>query len=211
MGGGRPRAGDYGRASPNRSLNRQHEVGSSPVTPAPSLRHSCAGRNHHHHPTSPFPNSSLPPLRGEVRWGVGGHEPATTAVPAPIAHSTVSTRSAPLPSLLPLPSVIPAQAGTTTTTQLPPSPIHPSPLSGEVRWGWEATSRRLRPCQPQPPTQPPTRGRRLSRHSCPFTPSFLRRQEPRRSPPSVCASTSRPSRFRAATERWMLIAVAPTA
>ena len=68
------------------------------VIPAPPLRHSCAGRNHapprashhaHQPPSShPFPNSSLPPSRGEVRWGVGGHEPSPPVARAPIAHPT---------------------------------------------------------------------------------------------------------------------------
>ena len=61
--------------------------------------------------------------------GGGGYEPATTAVPAPIAHSTVSTRSAPLPLFLPPPSVIPAQAGTLAISavsvrlNIPPKPL----------------------------------------------------------------------------------------
>ena len=33
------------------------------------------------------PNSSLPPLRGEVRWGVGGYEPPPPVLHAPIAHA----------------------------------------------------------------------------------------------------------------------------
>ena len=74
---------------------------------APPFRHSCAGRNPHHHthppPPPPFPNSSLPPFRGEARWGVGGNE-----------HTTApATTTTPLPRPLPHPlSVIPAQAGT---------------------------------------------------------------------------------------------------
>ena len=50
-----------------------------PVIPAPPPRHSCAGRNPPSHLPSPFPNSSLPPSRGEVRWGVGGNERLPTA------------------------------------------------------------------------------------------------------------------------------------
>ncbi len=66
---------------------------------------------------APFPNSSLPPSRGEVRWGVEGCERLPTALLHPIAYA--SSPSHPRsPSFLlssrhscPL-SVIPAQAGT---------------------------------------------------------------------------------------------------
>ncbi len=93
----------------------------SVILRTPPFRHSCAGRNLHPsvilrtplsvipaqagtHATSsartrqsrptptPFPNSSLPPLRREVRWGVGRCEPTLPPCCAP--------------------SVIPAQAGT---------------------------------------------------------------------------------------------------
>ena len=43
-------------------------------------------------PTPLFPNSSLPPLRGEVRWGVGApnkHSPSPTPIPPPHFPSTV--------------------------------------------------------------------------------------------------------------------------
>ena len=78
------------------------------VIPAPLLRHSCAGRNphapHHSANTHPFPNSSLPPGRGEVRWGVGRHEPRTNATPQSptprIPHTPSSVIPAPSPSFL---------------------------------------------------------------------------------------------------------------
>ncbi len=80
-----------------------------PAIPAPSLRHSCAGRNHAAHPTTtPFPNSSLPPSRGEVRWGVGGPERA----PPSVCTTPSPPHPLPLPPFPRPPSVIPAQAGT---------------------------------------------------------------------------------------------------
>ena len=59
-----------------------------------------------------LPNSSLPPLRGEVRWGVEAFKPTPPVVPPP-------DRPRHSPSTIPVsrhhpraPSVIPAQAGT---------------------------------------------------------------------------------------------------
>ena len=58
------------------------------VIPAPLRRHSCAGRNPRTHAPSPlFPNSSLPPKRGEVRWGVRRPERAPAIVHAPRRRS----------------------------------------------------------------------------------------------------------------------------
>ena len=52
----------------------------------PPPRHSCAGRNPHPH--IPFPNSSLPPSRGEVRWGWKPRAAATSrARPNHPSHS----------------------------------------------------------------------------------------------------------------------------
>ena len=117
----------------------------------------------HHSPNSPSPkftpssfhpspNSSLPPGRGEVRWGVGGRKQTTNAPPMPPPNLAANTPSplsrlphpqpsllpsSALPSVIPTPhpsslppiryprapfSVIPAQAG--TTRQPPPNP-HP--------------------------------------------------------------------------------------
>ena len=61
--------------------------------------------NRAQHPP-PFPNSSLPPSRGEVRWGVERCEPAPTA----LLHPDRSPAT-PQPSFLHPSSVIPAQAG----------------------------------------------------------------------------------------------------
>ena len=132
---------------------------------------------------SPFPNSSLPPSRGEVRWGVRGNARLPTAlaytpiappvIPAPLpSFLRPSVIPAPLPSFL-RPSVIPAPlrhscAGRNpprpTSPPPPPSPIHPSPLpGGRLGGGCEAT----RVCQPLSPTPrsplppfPPTLHRR---------------------------------------------------
>ena len=132
------------------------------------LRHSCAGRNPHPHIL--FPNSSLPPSRGEVRWGVEEPRAAATSRARPDHPS-------PSPHVIPAPpsSVIPAQAGTHTRTS--PSPIHPSPLpGGRLGGGWKAPSRRHQPCAPRSPIPlPPTR------HSC-TPPSVIPAQAGTRTP-----------------------------
>ena len=104
------------RAPPPSFLRRQE--------PALPLRHSCAGRNPRtlspsfpRSPsvipaqagtTHPFPNSSLPPFRGEVRWGVGGPErPPAAESGNPHPPRRIHTPVIPAPL-----SVIPAQAGT---------------------------------------------------------------------------------------------------
>ncbi len=123
------------------------------IIPAPlSVIPAQAGTTHPN--THPFPNSSLPPGRGEVRWGVGGHEPSppSRARPdrsphSPSAQSRVPQSPLRSPSVIPAPpSVIPAQAGTHAPPRVshhahqPPS-SHPFPNSslppsrGEVRWG----------------------------------------------------------------------------
>ena len=53
------------------------DITNNPVTPAPdSVIPAQAGTD-----APPFPNSSLPPTRGEVRWGVESNEPTTTPEP----------------------------------------------------------------------------------------------------------------------------------
>ena len=113
-----------------------------------------------------MPNSSLPPSRGEVRWGVRRCEPAHQSRRAPIA------RAAP-PTVIPaLPLVIPAQAGTKAHPPLPQ--FIPPPSQGEARWGvrrHEPRANHAVPRSPAPLPQPPY----------PRSPlSFLRRQEPKR-------------------------------
>jgi len=114
VGSGTPRATTAGPPRPDR-----------PLTPPP--RHSCAPplflRRQEprlsHTSAPPFPNSSLPPLRGEVRWGVGRREPPPPVPHAPIAHPL------PLPVIpAPLP-VIPAQAGTQAISSVRRAPQHP--------------------------------------------------------------------------------------
>ena len=127
------------------------------------LRHSCAGRNPPrlppHCPTSPFPNSSLPPSRGEVRWGVE----------APSHPQPPSTPRSPPPSFpRPSPSFLRRQEPTAPPTPLPHLPLPqfiPPPFQGEVRWGVE--------CHEPPPTdfQHPDR---LPHHSRTPPLSFLR-------------------------------------
>ena len=69
------------------------------------LRHSCAGRNPPTPtPTHPFPNSSLPPSRGEVRWGVRGNE----RLPTPLPYTSIASPVIPTP-----PTTLPASASTT--------------------------------------------------------------------------------------------------
>ena len=181
-------------------------------TPTP---HPPLSPHAHPHPTTPFPNSSLPPFRGEARWGVGGTDRPPTIAPASIPlHSPPTTHPA-IPA--PLRSVIPAQAGTPRPpapqlaptsrrhTQLlphppptrhPPSPIHPSKNTHTPH------------TPPPPPIHPsPLLGGRLGggweatthhhppsptpRAPPPPVPSFLRRQEPPRPPPRhSCAPRS---------------------
>ena len=178
MGVGTPRASTSARAaartSPERIHPTRHPRAPSPVIPAP-LYPSFLRRqepalpppsppipNSSHQPPAPrilpFPNSSLPPTRGEVRWGVERRErpPAAEPPPAPLqSASTPPSFPRPLP-------VIPAQAGTRATftvaphpqfisptprpTHPPPSPIHPSPLpGGRLGGGCDAPSVDQRP------------------------------------------------------------------
>ena len=90
------------------------------LPPLAPFRHSCVGRNlGSPTPPPPFPNSSLPPSRGEVRWGVGRCEPPPPVPHAPIAHPL------PLPVIpAPLP-VIPAQAGIQAISSVRCAPQHP--------------------------------------------------------------------------------------
>ncbi len=113
----------------------------APVRTAPPLQHashhsrarSRHTRARHGHSamtstyptlTSALPNSSLPPSRWEVRWGVGGCERAQrqsaqhrlsrthpiTPAPVPVILAPVPPYPPPVPPYPP-PSVIPAQAG----------------------------------------------------------------------------------------------------
>ena len=149
----RPSPPHYPRTSRKTTLNTSRH----PVQPTPTL----------------FPNSSLPPFRGEVRWGVGSTEPRTK----PRSQRRL-TSVVPAPLL-----VIPAQAGTRRPSQFgarrgAPPPRRPStsphprtrrettlntsrhpaqptptlfpnsslpPFRGEVRWGVERREPRTKP------------------------------------------------------------------
>ena len=144
MGGGTPRACATSRATPRSPA--AHSSSPPPLPPSPRTpsrhscapsRHSCAGRNQPTPRPPLFPNSSLPPSRGEVRWGVGRHERAP-----PLASHRDRLRHSSPPPPLPPPSlrpllVIPAQAGTNPPL-FPNSSLPPS--RGEVRWGVGAPS-----------------------------------------------------------------------
>ncbi len=110
-----------------------------PQPPFPRPQPSFLRRQEPPHTLTPSQNSSLPPSRGEVRWGVRGHDrPPAIESPSSASNRHSCTPNhhscAPQPSFLhPQPSflrpstVIPAQAGTTQTpTPLPK--IHLSPL-----------------------------------------------------------------------------------
>ena len=127
---------------------RGNERRTKPAPPSfpPLSRHSCTGRSSHPNNTHPFPNSSLPPSRGEVRWGVRGREPAPPVAPRtivhvhpsallhpsrhscvgrnPRAHSTPSTRHTHAPPRVshraPLSQHPPHSLHATTPTRVPP-------------------------------------------------------------------------------------------
>ena len=141
---------------------------SSLGAPTPPLRHSCAGRNPHPH--IPFPNSSLPPSRGEVRWGVEApshrHQPC-----APRSPISLLLRRIPRPPtsfLRPPPSFLRRQEPRPSHTRTSPSPIHPSPLpGGRLGGGWKPPSHRHQPCAPRSPIPlPPRHSCAPLRHSC---------------------------------------------
>ena len=101
-------------------------------SPTPALAASISPRPPPTRHPRPFPNSSLPPTRGEVRWGVGSHEPTHQARPAPITTPHLHrprplrrTYALPPSYLRPLPSFLRRQEP--PTRHLRPSPIHPSP------------------------------------------------------------------------------------
>ena len=63
------------------------------------------------HPPTPFPNSSLPPFRGEVRWGVRRPERLPAIVRAPIVLALPPTAAAHLASPIPAPPLRHSCAG----------------------------------------------------------------------------------------------------
>ena len=149
MGGGRPRATTSGRAAA-RTLRSASTPPSFP-RPLPSfLRRQEPTAPQHSFP-APIPNSSLPPSRGEVRWGVRGREPPPAAEPPPAPPERIHA------SVIPAPPPRHSCAGRNpphpNTPFPPPSPIHPSPLpGGRLGGGWEAASHHQRPSgRPHPP------------------------------------------------------------
>ena len=160
------------------------------LPPTPRFRHSCApsvipaqAGTHTHRitHTTPFPNSSLPPSRGEVRWGVKARERTSSRCAGLRSPTQPPPRAR---CLQPPASVIPTQAGTHHPPPTPPPFPNSSlpPSRGEVRWGVEARERaRGRCAKPRSPTQPPPQARCLQPPASvipAFPPSFLRRQEP---------------------------------
>ena len=123
----------------------------SPIHPSPLLadlrvtpkfgdagRSPLSGRVVHH--TAKFGVARRSAFRGEVRWGMGSHEPA-----APIALRPRSPVPPPFPSFLrrqePRARRRYPAAPTTHPTSSPSSPIHPSPLlGGRLGGGCDATS-----------------------------------------------------------------------
>ena len=116
-----------------------------PITPAPPSVIPAQAGTTTSTPT-PSPNSSLPPSRGEVRWGVGVPSVRHRSR-APIAHAA-PTPSFPPPSRHSYPSPFryscaPLRhscAGRNHPPQHPPPPpIYPSPLpGGRLGGGWES-------------------------------------------------------------------------
>ena len=132
-----------------------------PITPA-APHHFCVPS-----PAGRRPNSSLPPLRGEVRWGVRRHAPAHQSHPAPIDYAAPPLLS---PSIIPAPP--PQRAG---------APIHPSPLpGGRLGGGCDATHRRTNRARPDRLCR--TSATLPLRHSC--APSPMERRPNSSLPPS---------------------------
>ena len=99
-------------------------------------RNDCLGRW--------IPNSSLPPFRGEVRWGVEGSEPPPghihTSIPPTVIPAPPTVIPAPPFRHCCAPIVIPAQAGTTRATKLRPTPD----LRGRSNVTWAALGMLMR-------------------------------------------------------------------
>ncbi len=164
MGGARQRA--FANHPPLHldRLSRPTRTSPSFLRPSPSFLRPSPSFLRRQEPTHPntlsSSNSSLPPSRGEVRWGVRGNERLPTTLPytsiaspvlpaplrhscAPLRHSCAGRNRAPFRH---------SCAGRNPhAPHYPPipSPIHPSPLpGGRLGGGCEATS----VCQPPSPT-----------------------------------------------------------
>ena len=96
-GGTKPRAGAPIAPHPIAHASPPSRPHSPSHTPPPSFLRPLPSFLRRQEPTHPsvllLPNSSLPPSRGEVRWGVGRPEPPPPALQAPIAHASHSPSS----------------------------------------------------------------------------------------------------------------------
>ena len=127
-----------------------------PRSPSSFLRRQEPKRTH------PFPNSSLPPLRGEVRWGVRRCEPAHQSHRAPIARTAPPNRhprapiarTAPPPPYPRSPSSFLRRQEPKRTHLFPNSSL--PPLRGEVRWGVRRREPRTNHTAPQSPAPLPS-------------------------------------------------------
>ena len=157
MGGETPQADAANRAPPRSPARAARSPAHLPPSVISALAAGISPSPPPSH-TRSFPNSSLPPSRGEVRWGVRRRKPAPPIAPRP----DLPRRSL---SSTPAPSVIPALAAGISPSP-PPSQHHLFPNSslppsrGEVRWG-------VRRREPTPPIVPrPDRPPAPIRHSC---------------------------------------------
>ena len=99
----------------------------APPTVIPAQAGTPTHASPHTPPIPPFPNSSLPPSRGEARWGVGGTEHTTAPSPTTTPPPPHLTPQPPQPVIPAPPTVIPAQAGTTTPPTATPRPPTATP------------------------------------------------------------------------------------
>ena len=152
------------REQPPRPVHTNHALHPPAVIPAPPSVIPAQAGTTHPTPSPSSPIQSLPPFRGEVRWGVGSHEPTHHARPAPIPtprlrrprplrqpahfrHSCVGRNPGDLQR--PRSSRVSCHAHHPANTHAP-SPIHPSPFpGGRLGGGWAATSQRTQRAPPQ--------------------------------------------------------------
>ena len=141
MGGGKPRASTTSRPAHRRSCAPASVIPASPASVIPAQAGIQAASSAAAHRAGSclqpipalLPNSSLPPGRGEVRWGVGSRERLPSAVPPTVVPAL------PPPSFLrSLPSFLRRQE-----SRRPPAPLRASTFR--------------RPPKPPPRRRPPRR------------------------------------------------------
>ena len=190
MGGGKLRASTSGRAA---ARTPQPSVKPTLAIPTPLSRHPRAPspsflRRQEHTPpihpsplthTTSFPNSSLPPSRGEVRWGVRGHERPPAAERQSAPPSPPSNPPSPSPHPSPVIPRAPLRHSCAGRNPHAPNPTFLAsspnsslpPFRGEVRWGVGSPERppaaERQPAPPSPPSNPPS----PSPHPPPATPA----------------------------------------